>query len=138
MNRRMSLATGLAALALCTVAACGTDDGPGTDEGSTPSPSASATQPSTSESPSAPAASEDPATAADLAGTWRDDEADWTVTFRADGTFSEDYQGVPKFRTGDYEVTDGVVELMGGDGNTTRGTVKDGTLVFKLGTLVRQ
>jgi hypothetical protein len=133
----MSLATGLAALALLTVAACGTDAGPGTPEGSSPSPSASATA-EPSESASSPAQGEDPATAADLAGTWRDDEADWTVTFKSDGTFTEDYQGVPDFRTGDYEVTDGVVELMGGDGNTTRGTVKDGTLVFRLGTLVKQ
>ncbi len=45
---------------------------------------------------------------------------------------------MPKFRTGDYEVSDGVVQLMGADGNTDRGTVKDGTLVFRLGTLVRQ
>ncbi len=36
------------------------------------------------------------------------------------------------------EVSDGVVQLMGADGNTDRGTVKDGTLVFRLGTLVRQ
>ena len=60
------------------------------------------------------------------------------MTFKADGTFSEDFQGVPEFRTGDYEVTDGVVTLMGGDGNDDEGTIKDGTLVFKLGTLVRQ
>lgn len=138
MNRRMSLATGLATLALCTVAACGTDDGPGTPEGSTPSPSASATTEPTEGSPSTPSASKNPSTAADLAGTWRDDAADWTVTFRTNGTFSEDFQGVPEFRTGTYEVTDGVVRLMGGDGNTTRGTVKDGKLVFKLGTLVKQ
>lgn len=133
MNRRMSLATGIAALALSTLAACGSDDGPGTPEGSSPSSSASA-----SASPTSAAPTEDPADAADLAGTWRDDEADWTVTFKADGTFSEDFQGVPEFRTGDYEVTDGVVTLMGGDGNDDEGTIKDGTLVFKLGTLVRQ
>lgn len=131
MNRRMSLATGVAALALSTLAACGSDDGPGTPEGSSPSSSASA-------SPTSAAPTEDPADAADLAGTWRDDEVDWTVTFKADGTFSEDFQGVPEFRTGDYEVTDGVVTLMGGDGNDDEGTIKDGTLVFKLGTLVRQ
>ncbi len=136
MNRRMSRATGVAALVLVTVAACGTDDGPGTPEGSSPSPSASSSTPSASPSSAAP--TEDPATAADLAGTWRDDAKDWTVTFRADGTFTEDFQGVPKFRTGDYEVSDGVVQLIGGDGNTDRGTVKDGTLVFRLGTLVRQ
>lgn len=133
MNRRMSLATGVAALALSTLAACGSDDGPGTPEGSSPSSSASA-----SSSPTSAAPTEDPADAADLAGTWRDDEVDWTVTFKADGTFSEDFQGVPEFRTGDYEVTDGVVTLMGGDGNDDEGTIKDGTLVFKLGTLVRQ
>ncbi|MCR4514836.1 lipocalin family protein [Aeromicrobium sp. 50.2.37] len=129
----MSLATGVAALALSTLAACGSDDGPGTPEGSSPSSSASA-----SASPTSAAPTEDPADAADLAGTWRDDEVDWTVTFKADGTFSEDFQGVPEFRTGDYEVTDGVVTLMGGDGNDDEGTIKDGTLVFKLGTLVRQ
>jgi len=135
MKRRMSLATGAAALlstlALGTLAACTSDDGPGTPDGSTPSASAS-------ESPSSGASSEDPADAADLAGTWRDEEADWTVTFKADGTFTEDFQGVPEFRTGDYEVTDGVVTLMGGDGNDDEGTIEDGTLVFKLGTLVRQ
>lgn len=133
MNRRMSLATGVAALALATLAACGSDDGPGTPDGSSPSPSASA-----SASPTSAAPTGDPADAADLAGTWRDDEADWTVTFKADGTFSEDFQGVPEFRTGDYEVADGVVTLQGGDGNDDEGTIKDGTLVFKLGTLVRQ
>ncbi len=135
MNRRMSLATGVAALALNTLAACGSDDGPGTPDGSSPSPSTSA---SASESPTAAEPTGDPADAADLAGTWRDDEADWTVTFKADGTFSEDFQGVPEFRTGDYEVADGVVTLQGGDGNDDEGTIKDGTLVFKLGTLVRQ
>lgn len=133
MNRRMSLATGLCALALTTLAACGTDDGPGTDEGSTPSASASA-----SESPTTGSSTQDPASAADLAGTWRDDAADWTVRFEADGTFTEDFEGVPDFRTGDYEVSDGVVTLMGGDGNDTEGTIEDGTLVFDLGTLVPQ
>lgn len=138
MNRRMSRATGVAALVLVTVAACGTDDGPGTPEGSAPSASPSSSAPSASPTTSSSATPENPATAADLAGTWRDDAKDWTVRFAEDGTFSEDFEGVPEFRSGTYEVSDGVVQLMGGDGNTDRGTVKDGTLVFRLGTLVRQ
>ena len=134
MNRLGRLATGASVLLLVALGACGTDDGPGTPEGSGPSSSAGAPE----SSPTSAAPTENPATAADLAGTWRDDEADWTVRFTADGTFTEDFQGVPEFRTGTYTVTDGVVTLMGGDGNDTEGRVEDGKLVFELGTLVRQ
>jgi hypothetical protein len=134
MNRLDRLAAGVVVVLLAGLGACGTDDGPGTPEGSGPSSSAGATE----SSPTTAAPTEDPASAADLAGTWRDEEADWTVRFDADGTFSEDFQGVPEFRTGTYTVADGVVTLSGGDGNDDEGRIEDGTLVFKLGTLERQ
>ena len=134
MNRRMSLATGASVLLLGVLGACGTDDGPGTPDDPASSTSTAPSEPA----PSSSAPAEDPQAAADLVGTWRDDEEDWTVRFAADGTFSEDYQGVPEFRTGDYTVADGVVTLQGGDGNDDEGRVEDGTLVFRLGTLVRQ
>jgi hypothetical protein len=61
----------------------------------------------------------------------------WTVHFRDDDTFVEDYQGVEDFRVGKYSIADGTVKLEGDDGNTDEGTVEGETLVFKLGTLKR-
>ena len=133
MNRRMTVATalGTGALALGLLAGCGTDEKP-----SPPltQPTASATTPSAEPSASATAGS--PATAADLVGDWADTEADWTVHFKDGGKFTMDYEGVTDFMSGTYTLEDGKVTLEGGDG-VDEGTVKDDTLVFKLGTLER-
>ncbi|MGJ9414188.1 hypothetical protein ACHAAC_15905 [Aeromicrobium sp. CF4.19] len=129
MKARMTMATGLAAAAL-TLSACGTGG-----EESEPAPTTTA--------PSSPAPEtsgpdvEVPESAADLVGEWSDPNAEWTVTFAEDGTFSEDFQGNEDFRTGDYELEDGVVSLIGGDGNTDRGSIEGESLSFRLGTLTR-
>lgn len=118
-----------AALAACLVlTACG-DDEATPDSSSTPS--ASASEPSATGSPS----SELPQTAADLVGTWRDDTADWTAHFAADGTFTWDFQGNVDFLTGTYALEDGVVTFAGLDGNDLVGQVTPEGLVFDLGTL---
>jgi hypothetical protein len=79
-----------------------------------------------------------PAEAADLVGDWEDTGAKWTVHFRDDDTYVEDYEGVKNFRVGKYSITDGTVSLEGDDGNTDQGSVEGETLVFKLGTLERK
>ena len=129
MKLRMTLAT--VVLGLGTLAACGTEDEPETT--TAPTPSATSETPAPTQEPAAGA----PQTAEDLVGVWSDPEADWTVTFEADGTFTEDFQGVEGFRTGTYSLEDGTVTLEGGDGNADPGTVEGDTLVFKLGTLTR-
>ncbi|MGA9103353.1 hypothetical protein [Aeromicrobium sp.] len=123
----MRIATAVFLLAALT--ACGPLDG-GSDE-PTPSPSASSSTPSAAETNPVPAA------AADLVGDWEDPAEKWTVHFRDDDTFVEDYQGVKDFRVGKYSIADGTVKLEGDDGNTDEGTVEGETLVFKLGTLKR-
>lgn len=122
-----------AALAACLVlTACG-DDEPAPETSPTPSATASA-EPS-DPSPTATSPSALPETASDLVGTWRDDTADWTAHFAADGTFTWDFQGNVDFLTGTYTLEDGVVTFSGLDGNDLVGQVTPDGLVFDLGTL---
>jgi hypothetical protein len=128
----MRIATGALVVAGLTLSGCnssgGSDDEPTTPSSSSPTDSASPT-------PSEPAV---PETADDLVGDWADPDAQWTVHFKDDGTYVEDFQGVTDFRVGTYEISDGTVSLIGDDGNTDKGAVEGDTLVFKLGTLARQ
>ena len=125
---RMRIAT--AACLLVALAAC--DPLGGSDE-PTSTPSASA-----SKSPTAsPTPTGVPAQPTDLVGDWEDKDAKWTVHFRDDGTYVEDYQGVKDFRVGKYTLEDGTVTLEGDDGNSDKGRVEGETLVFNLGTLER-
>ena len=123
----MRIAT--AAFLLAALTACGPFGGESDD----PSPSTSA---SPSE-PSASATNAVPEAADDLVGDWEDPDEKWTVHFRDDGTYVEDYQDVKDFRVGEYSVDGDTVKLKGDDGNTDEGTVEGETLVFKLGTLER-
>ena len=134
MKVRMSMTTAVAVVTIGLLGACGTDD---PDTGTEPDPTPSRTSDAPSAEPTDEAVGT-PETAADLVGTWRAEEADWTVRFAADGTFVEDYEGVQDFRTGTYALEDGVVTIEGGDGNATEGTVEGSSLVFRLGTLERQ
>jgi len=117
----MTIATALFTVAFAGLSGCGKSD-PGS---SIPSPSATVTAPSTSP-------------AAQLVGDWHDTAAQWTVHFKDDGTFVEDFQGITEFRVGKYTSTDTTVSLIGDDGNTDKGTITGKTLVFRLGTLTRQ
>ena len=125
MNRRMTLATGVVAVALLVTSGCtlGSD---GAKPGVSPSVSESAT-------PTAPKT----LGKADLPGDWKADQAQWVVHFNEDGTFIEDFHGIVNFRVGTYEVNGETVTLNGGDGNTSTGTITGVTLVFRLGTLTR-
>ena len=78
-----------------------------------------------------------PTEASDLVGTWTDHAADWTVHFKADGTYVQDYQGVKGFLSGTYKLQNGQVELISGEGDADLGKVEGASLVFKLGTLTR-
>ncbi len=141
----MNATKNVATLALITalaapLAACGSSDDPARDVPSggsdtsttTPSPAATST-PSDDASPDAVTA---------ISGQWEAPEAEWIVTFKDDGTFSEDFQGVTDFRSGTYEVENDTVRLIGGDGNTDEGEISgsgdDTQIAFKLGTLKRQ
>ena len=128
---RMRIATAVLIGSSLALSGCGSDS----DE-----PSAEPTTATPSESPSASASptTDVPATAKDLIGDWSDPDAEWTVHFKDDGTFVEDYQGVSDFRVGKYDLTNGEVSLIGDDGNTDKGAVEGDTLVFKLGTLARK
>lgn len=123
----MRIAT--AAFLLATLAGCGTYTGSSDD--ATPSETASSSTPSPSATNTVPEES------ADLVGDWEDPKEKWTVHFRDDGTYVEDYQGVKDFRVGEYTVDGDTVTLEGDDGNTDEGTIEGETLVFKLGTLER-
>lgn len=87
----------------------------------------------TTSSPAIP--SSDPRAA--IVGTWRAEDADWTVHFNDDGTFSEDFEGNVDFRTGTFRVEDDMVYLDGGDGETNEGELSGDTINFKLGLLER-
>ena len=125
MNLRMTLATSVAVTALLALSGCN-DSGDKAEPGASPSTSASVS-PSTSATPGK----------AELVGSWEDTDAEWAVRFNEDGTFVEDFQGITDFRVGTYEVDGETVSLIGDDGNTTTGTITGVTLVFKLGTLIR-
>lgn len=125
----MRIAT--AALLLITLTACGPFD-TGSDGPTAKPPASESTTPSASASPTGT-----PEQATDLVGDWEDTDAKWTVHFRDDGTYVEDFQGVEDFRVGTYTLEGDTVTLEGADGNADEGTVKDETLEFKLGTLER-
>ena len=127
----MRIATTAITCGLVTLTSCGTYTGSSDDE-ATPSETAS------SSTPSPVATNSVPEVAADLVGDWEDPDEKWTVHFRDDGTYVEDYQGVKDFRVGEYAIDGDTVKLEGDDGNTDEGTVEGETLVFKLGTLERK
>jgi len=120
--RRLAALTLVLLLAL--TAGCGRWNG---RVGSEPSPAATTTAVPTGT----------PTKAADLVGDWSDPKADWTVHFKDDGTYVQDFQGVKDFLSGIYKLTDGQVQLISGEGDTDLGKVQGEDLVFKLGTLTR-
>ncbi|MCW2751241.1 MAG: hypothetical protein JWR83_2351 [Aeromicrobium sp.] len=128
MKLRMTMATGLVAVALTVLSGCGKSDG------NTPEPSPNA---GTSSSATATPDTPTPSAALDLTGNWHDEAAQWTVHFHKDGTFVEDFQGVTDFRVGRYKLVGDTVSLIGDDGNTDKGTVTGDALVFRLGTLTK-
>ncbi len=126
MKSRMAIATFALVIGAFALTSCAEKD----PEPAEPTATASTTEPTPTPSV--------PASAADLVGDWEDTAVKWTVHFKADGTFVADFQGVENFLVGKYELVDGVVSLIGDDGNTDKGTVEDQTLKFKLGTLTRK
>lgn len=126
MKRRMTMVTAIMGLTLVGVGACGTGESDGTPSTNAPSSSATPSDEPTDD------------TAAGIVGDWQDPKADWTVHFKDDGTYVEDFQGVTDFRVGTYTADDTTVSLIGDDGNTDKGTIKGETLVFKLGTLTKK
>lgn len=122
MSKRLMVATAAIAL-LGGLAGCGTQDDPATPTTTSTTPSASATT---------------DAASTDLTGTWRSEEADWTVRFAADGTFTSDFEGNEDFLSGSYRVEGDTVFLEGDDGVTDEGTLSGDSITFKLGTLERQ
>lgn len=131
MTRRMTVVT-MALLA--TLAGCGSEDsGPDAEPTATAAPSPTADSPT-------PDATVDPTPdpSADLVGTWRDDAADWTVRFGADGRFVVDYQGFADFLRGSWTTDGTTVTLTGDDGNTQVGRITAAGLEFDLGTLTKR
>lgn len=97
------------------------------------------TDPAPPSTSSASTATTEPSPASEgIVGDWSDDKANWTVHFKDDGTFVEDFDGISDFRTGDYTVVDDTVSLVGGDGITNKGTMDGSSITFDLGTLTRQ
>lgn len=74
---------------------------------------------------------------AQLVGDWSDPKANWTVHFKADGSFVEDFEGVAGFRSGTYKLQHDRVFLVGGEGDVDTGQIIGDTVVFRLGTLTR-
>ena len=89
-------------------------------------------------SPTATATTEPSSANEAIVGDWADDAANWTVHFKDDGTFVEDFDGISDFRAGEYTVVGDTVSLVGGDGNTDKGTIEGSTITFNLGTLTKQ
>jgi hypothetical protein len=78
-----------------------------------------------------------PTKASDLVGDWSDPAAEWTVHFKDDGTYVQDFQGVKGFMSGTYRLEGDQVQLISGEGDADLGTVNGETLIFRLGTLTR-
>src|SRR5699024_892375 len=77
--------------------------------------------------------------AENIVGDWTAAKSEWTVHFKSVGTFVEDFQCFEDFRVGRYTVKVDEVTLVGGDGYSDVGTIKDdGRLKFKLGTLTKE
>jgi len=127
MKMRMAIATFALLIGPFTLTACGTKD--------TPSEPTSTATSTASPAPTTPATI---SSAADLVGDWEDVDAQWTVHFKDDGTFVEDFEGVKDFRVGEYTIEGDEVSLVGGDGNTEKGSVEGQTVKFNLGTLTRK
>lgn len=121
MSSRLLLAA-VAVVALGGLAGCAKDE-----------PATPAEPTATTASPTVE--SDDPRSA--LIGSWRADDANWTVHFGADGTFTEDFEGNVDFRRGTYRVEDGIVFLEGDDGQTNEGEIAGETINFRLGMLER-
>lgn len=128
MKKRMAIATFALVIGAFTLSGCAAED----------PPSAKSTATATATTEPTPTTPPVPASAKDLVGDWQDVKAKWLVHFKDDGTYVEDFEGITDFRVGTYTVTDGVVSLIGDDGNTDKGAVEDQALKFKLGTLTRK
>lgn len=132
MKRRMTIATALTGAILVALTACGSDTSGTTDTSATSTPEPTGT---ISEAPSVDP--QDPAAVA-LRGDWEIPSEQYVLHLVEDGTFIEDFQGVTDFRTGKYKVDGDTISLVGDDGNTDKGTVKDDdTISFTLGTATR-
>lgn len=136
MKSRMAIATFSLVVGAFALSACGM---PGANKAtpeptSTPSSSVTTDTPTTT-TPTPPATI---STANDLVGDWQDAKVPWIVHFKDDGTYSEDYRGLKDFRIGTYEVSGAEVSLIGGDGDTDKGSIDGQTVVFRLGTLIRK
>jgi hypothetical protein len=131
MKMRMAIATFSLVVGAMALSACGRDD-TATKPAAT---AASAATSSVTPSATVPATI---STSADLVGDWEDVDAEWTVHFKDDGTFVEDFEGVKDFRVGEYALSGDEVSLIGGDGNTDKRVVEGQSLKFKLGTLTRK
>lgn len=128
MKMRMAIATFALVVGAFALSACADKSGTVTK----PTNIATTTNAPTVTTPSVPVS------AADLVGDWQDVKAEWTVHFKADGTYAEDFQGMTDFRVGKYTISEGVVSLIGDDGNTDKGAVEGQAMAFKLGTLTRK
>ena len=129
MKMRMAIATFTLVVGAFALSACANKGGTVTTPTNTVS---TTTVPTVTTTPSVPV------TAADLVGDWQDVKAEWTVHFKADGTYAEDFQGMTDFRVGKYAISEGVVSLIGDDGNTDKGAVEGQAMAFELGTLTRK
>lgn len=127
MKLPMAVATFALVVGAFALTACGQSDTPVTQ------PTQATTTPA-----AAPTTPANIALASDLVGDWQDVKAEWTVHFKDDGTYVEDFQGNDNFRVGKYDLVEGTVSLIGDDGNTDKGAVEGQSLAFKLGTLTRK
>lgn len=142
MHRIVAKSTLTLVFAAVVLTGCsGSDSKDAPTKTSTPAPhsaSTPATSPaSTPESPSTTKPAGTPTSATDLIGDWADPKADWTVHFKKDGTYVEDFEGNVDFQHGTYKIKGTTVSLVGGDGYTNKGAVKGDALKFRLGTLRR-
>lgn len=135
---------------ILAVAGCGNDADRSSDQPTksatttaSPTPSATETAPSTTPtpgtSPTAKKTEKAPGKYASLAGDWEHKDPEfWTLHFKADGTFVEDFDGVEEIRTGTFTVNGSKFLLKGGDGDNSKGTLKGNTLTFGGEVLTKQ
>lgn len=135
MKLRMALATSALVVGTFALSACSLPGSGNTDPQSTTATDATMSPTDTPTTPSAPATI---SAAADLVGDWQDSSVPWVVHFKADGTYSEDYKDLKDFRVGTYEVSGTEVSLIGGDGETDKGSIDGDKVSFRLGTLTRK
>lgn len=117
-------------------AACGPDAAPSATASTSPASPAPTTAPSPAPTPLTPPTEQPGGPTAELAGDWSNKQIGWTLHLRADGSYTEDFEGQPEISGGTYTL-EGSQIILRGEPVTSRGRYDGTTLTFDEYVLTR-